>query len=79
MTGVQTCALPIYRVDVTGTIQPPENAGEETTRALTQQILSAIECEVGKHPEHWLWMYKRWEIKNRSVSPERYPFYADRN
>ncbi|HNX52839.1 MAG TPA: lysophospholipid acyltransferase family protein, partial [Pontiellaceae bacterium] len=50
-----------YRVYVTETIQPPENAGEETTRELTRQILSAIEREVSKHPEHWLWMYKRWK------------------
>lgn len=68
-----------YRVYVTETIQPPENAGEETTRELTQRILSAIEREVHKHPEHWLWMYKRWKIKNRSGNPERYPFYAGWN
>ena len=67
-----------YRVYVTETIPPPDNAGEETTRVLTQQILSAIEREVGKHPEHWLWMYKRWKKRNRSVNQERYPFYADR-
>ena len=67
-----------YRVYATEAIQPPESAGDETTRALTQQILSAIEREVSKHPEHWLWMYKRWKIKNRSVDPERYPFYANK-
>lgn len=67
-----------YRVYVTETIQPPENAGEETTRVLTRQILSAIEREVSKHPEHWLWMYKRWKKRNRSVNQARYPFYADR-
>jgi Kdo2-lipid IVA lauroyltransferase/acyltransferase len=67
-----------YRVYVTETIQPPENAGEETTHALTQQIVSAIEREVRKHPEHWLWMYKRWKKRNRSANQERYPFYADR-
>jgi len=68
-----------YRVYVTETIQPPENSGEETTQALTQQIVSAIEREVRKHPEHWLWMYKRWKKRNRSVAnQERYPFYADK-
>ena len=65
-----------YRVYVTETIQPPENADEGTTRALTRQILSAIEREVSRHPEHWLWMYKRWKKTNRAADPERYPFYA---
>ena len=67
-----------YRVYITETIQPPESAGEETTRALTQQILSAIEREVSRHPEHWLWMYKRWKKRYRTGTPERYPFYADK-
>jgi lauroyl/myristoyl acyltransferase len=66
-----------YRVYITETISPPENSSEETTRALTQQIISAIEHEVKFHPEHWLWMYKRWEKRNRSADQERYPFYAD--
>ncbi len=68
-----------YRVYVTEALPPPENASEETTRALTQQIMSAIEREVRNHPEHWLWMYKRWKIKNRPDDSGRYPFYADRN
>lgn len=67
-----------YRVYITERITPPPSSGEENTGCLTQQILSSIEREVRKHPEHWLWMYKRWKTKNRSVTPERYPFYADR-
>lgn len=68
-----------YRVYVTETIPPAENADEETTRGLTQQILSAIEREVRKHPEHWLWTYKRWKKIYRPDDSRRYPFYADRN
>jgi len=64
-----------YRVYVTETILPPETAGEETTRALTQQILSAIECEVRNHPEHWLWMYKRWKAVKPGNSRTLYPNY----
>jgi KDO2-lipid IV(A) lauroyltransferase len=64
-----------YRVYTTETILPPENSSEETTRALTQQILSAIEREVTKHPEHWLWMYKRWKKDHRSRDAQRYPSY----
>ena len=68
-----------YRFYITETIVPPETGGEETTLTLTQQIMTAIERQVSNYPEHWLWMYKRWKIKNPSVDPERYPFYADRN
>lgn len=67
-----------YRVYVTERIQPPEEAGPEATAKLTQQILSAIEREVSKKPEHWLWMYKRWKKINRPEDSERYPFYASR-
>jgi lauroyl/myristoyl acyltransferase len=66
-----------YRVYLTETIRPPENSSDETTRELTQQILSAIECEVRNHPEHWLWMYKRWKKINRPDDSKRYPFYAE--
>jgi len=67
-----------YRIYASETIRPPDQAGEETTRALTQQILSAIEREVSQYPENWLWMYKRWKKRNRSGNSDKYPFYADR-
>ena len=66
-----------YRVYITETIQPPENPDEETTRLLTQQILSAIEREVSKHPEHWLWMYKRWKAIHPDDDRSRYPRYRN--
>ncbi len=67
-----------YRVYVTETIQPPKNAGGETTHELTQQILSAIEREVRQHPEHWLWMYKRWKVIKPGSDPACYPWYSDK-
>lgn len=73
------CRRGRYRVYITETILPPAGTGEETTRDLTQTILSAIEREVTKHPEHWLWMYKRWKAKNGTVDPRRYPFYSKRD
>ena len=66
-----------YRVYVTETIQPPENTDDKTTRLLTQQILSAIEREVSKHPEHWLWMYKRWKAIHPDDDRSRYPRYRN--
>jgi lauroyl/myristoyl acyltransferase len=67
-----------YRVYVTESLPPPTRASPENTRMMTQQILAAIEREVRTHPECWLWMYKRWLIKNPSGPSERYPFYANR-
>jgi lauroyl/myristoyl acyltransferase len=67
-----------YRIYVSETIPPPEHADAETTRLLTQRMLAVIEREVRAHPECWLWMYKRWLIKDPSVPVGRYPFYATR-
>lgn len=66
-----------YRVYVTETIPPPAATGAEAVHILTQQILSAIEREVRCHPEHWLWMYKRWKKQKPGSAAVRYPFYAD--
>ncbi len=67
-----------YRIYTTESILPPERTDEEATRKLTQQILAAIEREVTRHPEHWLWMYKRWKKTKHPEDADRYPFYADR-
>lgn len=64
-----------YRVYATENIQPPETSSDETARKLTQQIISAIEREVSKHPEYWLWMYKRWNTVRPGDNPSRYPQY----
>ena len=67
-----------YRVYITETIAPPQTPGEEATQTLTQQILFAIEREVSRHPEHWLWMYKRWKAVKPDSDPARYPWYSRR-
>jgi Kdo2-lipid IVA lauroyltransferase/acyltransferase len=65
-----------YRAYATEIIQPTESGGEETTNELTQRILSAIEAEVRRHPEHWLWMYKRWKETKPGEGRARYPRYG---
>jgi len=67
-----------YRLYITEAIEPPSDTGKEAAQRLTQQILSVIEREIQNHPEHWLWMYKRWKKINRPEDSERYPFYASR-
>lgn len=49
----------------------PEEAIDETTRRCAQ----AMENEVRRHPDLWLWMYKRWKYKPSADAPG-YPFYA---
>lgn len=64
-----------YRIYVTESIQPPGDSSDETARKLTQQILSAIEREIGRCPEYWLWMYKRWNTVRPGDALSRYPNY----
>ena len=66
-----------YLVYITQTISPPADSSRETIQQLTQQTLTAIECEVRMHPEHWLWLYKRWKIKKPGSETAGYPFYSD--
>ncbi|MGE4489462.1 MAG: lysophospholipid acyltransferase family protein [Kiritimatiellales bacterium] len=67
-----------YRVYITQALPVPENSDRKTVQTLTQQTLMAIEREVRMHPEHWLWMYKRWKTIRDPKDATRYPFYADR-
>ncbi len=42
----------------------------------TQLIAGLFEQEIRKHPEQWMWMYKRWKHVPPGMSPAAYPFYA---
>lgn len=65
-----------YRVYVTNRFEPPETVSEETIRELTEQINQATEQEILRHPEHWLWMYKRWKYKKPGSDATGYPWYT---
>jgi KDO2-lipid IV(A) lauroyltransferase len=65
-----------YKVYVTDQFDPPEAANEESIRNLTEQINQATEQEILRHPEHWLWMYKRWK-KIQPGTAAAYPFYSN--
>lgn len=43
---------------------------------IAASILSVFESEISKHPEQWLWMYKRWKYIPTGAPPEAYPFYS---
>jgi lauroyl/myristoyl acyltransferase len=48
---------------------------QQDVRTTSQRCLDCCADLIWKHPEHWLWTYKRWK---RRPSPEvgRYPFYS---
>lgn len=43
-----------------------------------QAIADALESVIRKHPEQWLWMYKRWKFIPADLAVDAYPFYARR-
>ncbi len=52
-----------------------ERAGEAGVE-ITRAIVRAFETEIAKHPEQWLWMYKRWKFVAPGTAREKYPFYS---
>jgi len=45
---------------------------EEAAAVVARMMESAIE----KHPEQWLWSYKRWKFISPGADADRFPFYA---
>ena len=48
----------------------------DAERKVTGDIVRALERLLREHPEHWLWMYKRWKYIAPGRSASEYPFYA---
>jgi Kdo2-lipid IVA lauroyltransferase/acyltransferase len=44
----------------------------------TQIIAGVLETVIRKHPEQWLWTYKRWKYIPEDMPVDAYPFYARR-
>jgi len=36
--------------------------GDEAVAALTARYLAALEADILRHPEQWLWMHRRWRL-----------------
>jgi Kdo2-lipid IVA lauroyltransferase/acyltransferase len=52
---------------------PPGDDGQ----AFTAAIALALETEIRRHPEDWVWVYKRWKRVVSWMDRQRYPYYAD--
>lgn len=66
------CTEPLVFVDKTGL---PEGH-DEAVAALTQRIADLLSDEIRRHPEYWVWSYKRWKIRPPNASPEDFPYYS---
>jgi KDO2-lipid IV(A) lauroyltransferase len=53
----------------------PGGAGDPAV--FTARIAEAMESEIRRRPDQWLWMYKRWKRVKPGASAGRYPFYAN--
>lgn len=62
-------ALPLLRA-----IDAP--SGPDSVRNMTLKIASVFQQEIEKHPEQWMWMYKRWKHIKPGSPPGIYPYYA---
>jgi lauroyl/myristoyl acyltransferase len=65
-----------YRIYAAKVMEPPKETDEETIRTLSGQISRATEEEIRKHPQYWLWMYKRWKNKKPGDESAGYPWYT---
>jgi KDO2-lipid IV(A) lauroyltransferase len=54
-----------YRVELGEPILPPSSGerDEEAVAALTTAYLAALERDIRRHPEQWLWMHRRWRLE----------------
>jgi Kdo2-lipid IVA lauroyltransferase/acyltransferase len=63
-------------------IRPSEDGGDDgkskTADEITLSIMRSFESEISKHPEQWLWMYKRWKFIAPGTDAGKYPFYSRR-
>lgn len=57
-----------------------EFSAEETARTdpldLTRGIVRAYEEMIRRHPEQWVWAYRRWKRWQPGDDPKRFPWYA---
>jgi KDO2-lipid IV(A) lauroyltransferase len=53
-----------YRVELGKPMLPPEGGArdDEAVAALTRRYIAALEADILRHPEQWLWLHRRWRL-----------------
>jgi len=54
----------------------PAAGSADFAQRVTQQIAATFQREIEKHPEQWVWMYKRWKHVKPDWTAGGYPWYA---
>lgn len=54
----------------------PSKPRDAAVAQLTERLLANVRDEIQRHPQNWLWMYKRWKYVAPGRRREEYPFYA---
>jgi Kdo2-lipid IVA lauroyltransferase/acyltransferase len=70
-----------YVGEVPRVIAAAEIAGldrQSAVRGITQRITGFYEEAIRERPEYWVWSYKRWRYIPAGMSPEEFPYYADK-
>lgn len=49
---------------------------EQVRLEITHRIAENFEAEIRRHPDQWLWMYKRWKHVAPGQPRSAYPYYA---
>ena len=62
----------VYQFTAGDIIHPVDRSDAEITLAVTQQL----ERLIRRHPEYWLWSYKRWRYYRACDDPVTFPYYA---
>lgn len=63
-----------YRIEPGAFFPPPDEQTDDA--ALTQQLASAFEGVIRRHPSLWCLNYRRWKYICPGDDPAGYPFYA---
>jgi len=64
-----------YRSYCLPAISPAEG---ESLQVFSSRIVAELEAEIRRHPQCWMWMYKRWKRIPDGRSADGYPFYASK-
>lgn len=59
-----------YRVWILPAI-PPQGRGFDAEAAMTRRYLEAVEREIRRRPEWWLWLHRRWRLTQPVESDDR--------
>lgn len=58
-------------------LSPITITSESSVASITQACWDALESQIQRHPELWLWSYKHWRYRPSQGESDYYPFYAN--